>query len=61
MIMGGIFESYNNAEIYITGDSNICGGIIGDGNNSNGIRSLSNNADIHIESNGSTQNRRNIW
>ncbi len=57
LIMSGIFESYNNAEIYITGDSNICGGIIGDGNNSNGIRSLSNNADIHIESNGSTQNQ----
>ena len=57
LIMGGIFESYNNAEIYITGDSNICGGIIGDGNNSNGIRSLNNNADIHIESNGSTQNQ----
>lgn len=59
-IMRGIFESYNNAEIYITGDSNICGGIIGDeglGSNINEIRSLNNNADIHIESSGSTQNQ----
>lgn len=60
LIMSGIFESYNNAEIYITGDSNICGGIIGDegfGTNINEIRSLNNNADIHIESNVSTQNQ----